>query len=211
MEPECSLPHSTVPSTCPYPQPDPTTPCPPPVPIHSQTQPLHASHLSLSPARHNHSMPATCPYPQPDPTTPCQPSVPIPIQKQPLHASHLSISSATPTQLLKILFNSTVPCTLFLCSVCDVSCLLCATFLVFCARRFLCSVCDFSCVRCATFPVFFVRLFLCSVWDVSFLDRIFNIKFMCLTFCIQNTTLICFFSVQSSVHQYVLQWRPVSI
>jgi hypothetical protein len=29
MEPECSLPHSQQPATCPYPEPDQSSPCPP--------------------------------------------------------------------------------------------------------------------------------------------------------------------------------------
>jgi hypothetical protein len=81
--------------------------------------------------------------------------------------------SISQNNLLKIHFNITVPC-----------------------MRFLCTVCDVSCVLCATFPVFCVRRFLCSVRHVSFLNRIFNITFMDRTFCIQNTALICFLSVQ---------------
>jgi len=55
----------------------------------------------------------------------------------------------------------------FMCSVCDVSCVLCATFHVFCVRRFMCSVWDVSCVLCAMFHVFCARRFMCSVCDVS--------------------------------------------
>ena len=57
------------------------------------------------------------------------------------------------------------------------SCVLCAKFPVFCARKFLCSVPEGSCVLCVKVPVFCARRFLCSVRKFSFIDRIFYIKF----------------------------------